>query len=145
MLKKVKIRKNFTKLQRNSATYTIFVAENSLTLKLNQIMKKSELLFLLAGVSLGALAGILFAPDKGENTREKIAKKAGEAKHEFEEKSAELRKDFARKSAELKKELEEQVEVSKGKIQKFAESIATPIKEKLKEKSTSATEPVKEA
>lgn len=107
-------------------------------------MKKSELLFLLAGVSLGALAGILFAPDKGEVTREKIAKKAGDAKHEFEEKSVELRKEFAKKSAELKKDLEEQVEISKGKIQKFAESVAAPIKEKLKEKNAT-TEPVKEA
>lgn len=107
-------------------------------------MKKSELLFLLAGVSLGALAGILLAPDKGEKTREKIAKKAGDIKQDFDEKSTELRKEFAKKSAELKKDLEEQVEISKSKIHKFAESVAAPIKERLKEK-TSTTEPVKEA
>ncbi len=106
-------------------------------------MKRSELLFLLAGVSLGALAGILFAPDKGEATRERIAKKAGDVKHDFEEKSVELRKEFAKKSAELKKELEEQVEISKSKIHKFAESVTAPIKEKLKDKN--ATEPAKEA
>ncbi len=107
-------------------------------------MKKSELLFLLAGVSLGALAGILLAPDKGEKTREKIAKKAGDVKQDFDEKSAELKKDFAKKSAELRKELEEQVEISKSKIHKFAESVVAPIKEKLKDKNTAA-EPAKEA
>jgi gas vesicle protein len=107
-------------------------------------MKNSELLFLLAGVSLGALAGILLAPDKGEATREKIAKKAGDVKQDFEEKSAELKKDFAKKSAELRKELEEQVEISKTKINKFAESVTAPIKEKLKEKNSSI-EPAKEA
>lgn len=107
-------------------------------------MKKSELLFLLAGVSLGALAGILLAPDKGEKTREKIAKKAGDVKQDFDEKSLELRKDFAKKSAELRKELEEQVEISKSKINKFAESVVAPIKEKLKDKNVAA-EPAKEA
>ena len=36
------------------------------------------LLGFVAGAAVGALAGILFAPDKGEKTREKIAGKAGD-------------------------------------------------------------------
>ncbi len=103
---------------------------------------------MLAGISLGALAGILFAPDKGENTREKIGKKATDLKHDFEVKSAELKRDLAKKTSELeaklKKDLEEQIEISKTKINKFAESITTPIKDKLKDKSAS-TETAKEA
>ncbi|MBC7873491.1 MAG: YtxH domain-containing protein [Ferruginibacter sp.] len=36
------------------------------------------LLGFVAGAAVGALAGILFAPDSGTNTRKKIAHKAGD-------------------------------------------------------------------
>ena len=36
------------------------------------------LLGFVAGAAVGALAGILFAPDAGTNTRKKIASKAGD-------------------------------------------------------------------
>lgn len=37
--------------------------------------KKNVLIGLLAGAAAGAIAGILFAPDKGSKTRNKISKK----------------------------------------------------------------------
>ena len=42
-------------------------------------MSSSKILVgFLAGAAVGALAGILFAPDKGSNTRKKIAAKTGD-------------------------------------------------------------------
>lgn len=42
-------------------------------------MSSSKILVgFLAGASIGALAGILFAPDKGSNTRKKISNKTGD-------------------------------------------------------------------
>lgn len=39
----------------------------------------------LAGAAVGAIAGILFAPDKGSSTRKKIAGKANELLDEIKE------------------------------------------------------------
>ncbi|HQW44581.1 MAG: YtxH domain-containing protein [Chitinophagaceae bacterium] len=43
-------------------------------------MSSKILVGFLAGAAVGALAGILFAPDKGSNTRRKIADKSGDIK-----------------------------------------------------------------
>jgi gas vesicle protein len=41
---------------------------------------KNLILGVLGGLAAGAVLGILFAPDKGVNTRKKISKKTGELK-----------------------------------------------------------------
>jgi gas vesicle protein len=42
-------------------------------------MSKKVVLGFLAGAAIGAIAGILFAPDKGSETRRKISKKTSDA------------------------------------------------------------------
>lgn len=41
---------------------------------------KSNVIGVIAGVAVGALLGVLFAPDKGSKTRKKIKRKTIEAK-----------------------------------------------------------------
>ncbi|MBU2558982.1 MAG: YtxH domain-containing protein [Bacteroidetes bacterium] len=56
---------------------------------------------LFIGAAVGTVAGILFAPDKGTETRRKIAEKTGEYKDEISEKIDQLKGDIEEKIAEV--------------------------------------------
>jgi gas vesicle protein len=104
---------------------------------------ESNLLALLAGVAIGALAGVLLAPEKGEETRARIATRSRKFAKDIEEKSSELKNDIQKKSAELKKELEDQVEASKTKLNKVADSLIASAKEALENGTKKAEKPEK--
>jgi gas vesicle protein len=63
------------------------------------------LLGVLAGVAAGALLGVLFAPDKGWNTRKRIAKKADEYADDLKEKFDEFIDTVAARMDEAKDEI----------------------------------------
>jgi gas vesicle protein len=63
------------------------------------------LLGLLAGVAAGALLGILFAPDKGWNTRKRIAKKGEDYADALRDKLDEFIDDITVKVDEVKEEV----------------------------------------
>jgi len=44
---------------------------------------KKVIIGILGGIALGTIAGILFAPDKGSNTRKKIIKKSTKAQKDL--------------------------------------------------------------
>jgi gas vesicle protein len=55
---------------------------------------------LAAGAIVGAIAGVLFAPDKGSETRKKISEKAGSFSDELSQKISELKKIIDEKLSE---------------------------------------------
>jgi gas vesicle protein len=58
-------------------------------------MKGNILLGVLAGVAVGAAIGVLLAPDKGEKTREKLAKKGEEYFDDLKESMDGLKSKYA--------------------------------------------------
>ena len=78
-------------------------------------------LSLLAGIAAGAALGVLFAPDKGSNTRSKLSKKGQDYLDELKKSAKEQIKDVAgnvtSKVQDFKKEVKQSVDgqYSQGK------------------------------
>jgi gas vesicle protein len=76
----------------------------------------SKISFFLAGLGIGALVGILFAPKSGEETREYLSQKADEGR------------DYAqRKARELRERAEDLVERSKSVASRQKETISAAV------------------
>lgn len=73
----------------------------------------SKFTFFLAGLGIGALVGILFAPQTGEDTRKYLSQKAGEGR------------DYAqRKTRELRDQAEDMVDRGKDVVDRQRESLS---------------------
>lgn len=77
------------------------------------------LLGVLAGVAVGALLGVLFAPDKGWNTRKRISKKAEDLTEDLREKFDEFLDSISVKVDEVK---EEEADISEKRKARAADS-----------------------
>lgn len=75
------------------------------------------LLGVVAGLAAGALVGILFAPEKGTETRRKIAKKGENYVDEIKVKFNELIDDLSKKMDGVKNKAEEMVDEAKSKLE----------------------------
>jgi len=76
----------------------------------------SKVSYFLVGMGIGALVGILFAPQSGEETREYLVNKADEGR------------DFAQKKArELRERAEDLIERSKEIMSRQKDAIATAV------------------
>ncbi|WP_370390736.1 YtxH domain-containing protein [uncultured Winogradskyella sp.] len=65
---------------------------------------------LLAGTAIGAVIGVLYAPDKGSVTRQKIADKAQDTKDALIESSRELKEKAVATMAPKRASLNEEIE-----------------------------------
>jgi hypothetical protein len=89
------------------------------------------LLGLAAGTAIGVGLGILFAPDKGKNTREKIKDSVTEKAEKLKEQIDRLTDTVREKSVELKGSLEEKVDSLLSKSSYKAEDVITFLEKKL--------------
>jgi len=86
------------------------------------------LLGVLAGVAVGATLGILFAPDKGTNTRRKISRKGDEYAQELEEKFNNFVEGLTEKFEDMKDEAARIVESGEHKVDKLAADVKASTK-----------------
>lgn len=68
----------------------------------------------LAGLAIGALAGILFAPEKGSTTRQQIKDKSDDYADDLKAKFNEYRNSFTEKFKSAKKDAQNLVENGKS-------------------------------
>lgn len=75
------------------------------------------LLGVVGGLAAGAILGVLFAPDKGTNTRKKIAKKSSKLKDNAMESFGNLVTSMENKYAELASKTSEEIEKGKTTVE----------------------------
>lgn len=92
-----------------------------------------SILALLAGAAIGVGIGILFAPDKGSKTREKIKNSFDDLKDEVKSKFNTAEEEAKEKFSQTKDELKDTVENLLSKSSYKAEEAITFLEEKLAE------------
>lgn len=75
------------------------------------------ILGVLAGVAVGAAAGILFAPEKGSKTRRKILRKSQDSLEDLKEKFDDLLDNFSEKFEDTRHEIEAMMSKGKSKYE----------------------------
>jgi gas vesicle protein len=79
--------------------------------------KNGNLLAFIVGAAVGAIAGVLLAPDSGANTRKKLKKTLGDLQEKGAEMVDEVEQNLRAKTHDLAGEAHDRVEAVKAAIQ----------------------------
>jgi gas vesicle protein len=90
------------------------------------------LIGILAGTAIGALIGVLFAPEKGSVTRERLRSEAISAKESMEERLSELEEKVKETVANEKASLDEKMDSIISDASYKADDIISAMEEKLR-------------
>ena len=101
-------------------------------------MKKSKLGALVAGIGIGAAAGLLLAPKSGEETRKDIQKKAKQIGKKVKDIDLnQVKEDLVKEFDKFKNEMKD---MDKEKAMKFAKEQGTKLLDKCEDLITMAKE-----
>ena len=92
---------------------------------------ENSILALLLGAAIGVGVGILFAPDKGSKTREKIKDGFDDAKNDLKHKFENVSQELKHKFSNAKNDLEETYEDMVSNMSNKTEDIITLLEAKL--------------
>jgi len=90
-------------------------------------------LALLVGAAIGAGVGILYAPDEGSKTRQRIKDKAQEASDDLAQRVNSARDELTRSAADQKAEFDKKLEETISKMSYKADDIIAGLEKKLEE------------
>jgi gas vesicle protein len=93
----------------------------------------SVLLALLVGAAIGAGVGILYAPDEGSRTRQRIKDKAQEATDDLAQRMNNAREELTRSAEGQKAEFDKKLEETISKMSYKADDIIAGLEKKLEE------------
>lgn len=94
--------------------------------------ESNTILAILAGTAIGAILGILYAPDKGANTRQKIADQAAATQSSITEGAIGLKDKLSHSLANHKDSLETRVESLVSDVSYKTEDVITTLEKQLK-------------